>query len=288
MRSASTAAWTHEQVLGDLPVLAPLDVLAFAAACSERIRLGCAVLISSLHSPVHLAKSLGSLDQLSAGRLEIGLAGGGGFRAFGAFGVDPSTFIARFNEGLDVMRRLWTEERVDLAGRFVQLQDAAMEPKPVQQPAPPVWFGGSHPAALAHAVASADGFFGAGSQSTAQFAAQVAVVRDRLAATGRDPASFRIAKRVYITVDDDADRARAAMSSSLHGLYDYFGLPDLTHVAVSGPPAAVAAGLRDVAAAGAELILLNPLHDVEVQMERLAAEVVPLFSDAAGPARASV
>ena len=82
-----------------LPVLAPLEVLAFAAACTERIRLGCAVLISSLHSPVHLAKSLGSLDQLSAGGWSR-LGGGGGFRVFAAFGVDPSTFIARFNEGL--------------------------------------------------------------------------------------------------------------------------------------------------------------------------------------------
>jgi probable F420-dependent oxidoreductase len=269
------SGWTQEQVLGDNPDLGPLETLAYAAACTRRMRLGCAVLVSTLHSPVHLAKSLASLDQLSGGRLEVGVGTGGGYRMFAAFGVDPSSFVARFNEGLALMRALWTEERVDHDGRFWQLSGAAMEPKPVQRPGPPVWFGGSHPNALHRAVARADGFFGAGSQTTAQFAEQVGVVRTALADAGRDPASFRIAKRVYLTVDDDPDRARQRMSDALHRVYSFFGARDLTPVSVTGPPDAVAAGLREVEAAGAELILLNPLFDAGEQMERLVAEVLP-------------
>ena len=61
------------------PTLGPLEVLAYAAACTSRMRLGCAVLVSTLYSPVHLAKSLASLDQLSGGRLEVGLGTGGGY-----------------------------------------------------------------------------------------------------------------------------------------------------------------------------------------------------------------
>src|SRR6185312_11384251 len=113
-----------------------------------------------------LAKSISTVDQLCGGRLEIGLAGGGGFRAFEAFGVDKGTFIARFNEGLGVMRRLWTDGRADFDGRFWQLHGVAMEPRPVQAGGPPIWFGGAHPDALRRAVARADGFFGAGSQTT--------------------------------------------------------------------------------------------------------------------------
>jgi hypothetical protein len=78
-----------------------------------------------------------------------------------------------------------------------------------------------------------------------------------------------------IAVNDDAERAREGMTAALDRLYGFFGLGDLTPVSVSGPPAACARGLRDVADAGAELILLNPLFDEAEQMERLATEVVP-------------
>jgi probable F420-dependent oxidoreductase len=268
-------AWTQEQVLGRIPHLGPVETLTYAAACTTRLRLGCAVFITSLHSPVHLAKSLSTLDQLSRGRLEVGVGTGGRNRMFGAFGVDPGSYVARFNEGLRVMRALWTEPEVSFSGRFWRLDGAAMEPKPYQKPGPPVWFGGSHPAALARAVRHGDGFFGAGSSTTGQFTKQVQIVRAELADQGRDPDTFPVAKRVYIAVDDDAGRARQRMRAALDRLYGAFGLGDMTPVAVFGPPGTCARGLRDVAAAGAGLMLLNPLFDDAEQMERLAAEVVP-------------
>jgi len=271
-------AWTQEQVLGRIPHLGPVETLTFAAACTERMRLGCAVFITSLHSPVHLAKSLSTLDQISRGRLEVGVGTGGRNRMFSAFAVDPETFVARFDEGLRLMRALWTEPRVDFTGRFWQLDGAAMEPKPFQKPGPPVWFGASAPAALRRAVRHGDGFFGAGSQTTAQFAQQVQIVRDELARQHRDPAGFSLAKRVYIAVDDDPGRARDRMAAALDRLYGFFGLRDMTPVSVLGPPGACARGLRDVATAGAELILVNPLFDDEEQMERLSGEVIPRLS----------
>ncbi len=269
------SGWTQEQVLGDFPDLAPMETLAYAAACTTRLRLGCAVLVSSLHSPLHLALSIASVDQLSGGRLEVGIGTGGGYRPFEAFGVDRTSYVARFNEGLALMRRMWTEERVDFDGRFWQLTDAAMEPKPVQPGGPPIWFGGAHPAAVRRAVAHADGFFGAGSQTTAAFAAQVEVARRALDAAGRDPATFRIAKRVYLTVDDDADRARRRMGDGLRRVYSNFGLGDLTPVSVTGPVEAVVAGLQEVIDAGADLVMVNTLFDDTEQMERIAAEVLP-------------
>jgi probable F420-dependent oxidoreductase len=268
-------AWTQEQVLGRVPHLGPMETLSYAAACTERIRLGCAVLITTLHSPVHLAKSVSTLDQISLGRLDVGIGTGGGRRMFSAFGVDGASFVARFTEGLDLMRALWTEPEVNFKGRFWQLEGAAMEPKPYQKPAPPVWFGGSHPAALRRAVRLGDGFFGAGSSTTAQFAEQVGVVREELARQDRDPAGFPIAKRVYIAVDDDAGRAHDRMAAALDRLYGFFRLGDMTPVSVFGTPSDCVAGLQQVADAGAEMIQLNPLFDDAEQMERLAAEVMP-------------
>ena len=197
---------------------------------------------------------------------------------FSAFSVDPATLVARFNEGLQLIKALWTERRVNFEGRFWKLHDAAMEPKPFQKPHPPIWFGGSHPAAVRRAVQYADGFFGAGSQTTAQFADQVKILREALAQSGRPATGFQIAKRVYIAVDDDADRARQRISAALKRLYGYFGMPDMVSVAVFGPPDACITGLGEVAEAGAELIQFNPLFDEDEQMERLAAEVMPGFS----------
>jgi alkanesulfonate monooxygenase SsuD/methylene tetrahydromethanopterin reductase-like flavin-dependent oxidoreductase (luciferase family) len=123
------------------------------------------------------------------------------------------------------------------------------------------------------AVRHGDGFFGAGSATTAQFVEQVKVLRTALAETGRDGDGFRIAKRVYIAVDDNADRARQRMTAALSALYR--NPNDLSAVAVYGPPSDCVRGLREVADAGAEMVLFTPLFDDTEQMERLAAEVVP-------------
>lgn len=268
------SAWTQEQILGTIPHLSPTELLTYAAACNERLRLGCAVFVTPLRNPVHLAKSLATLDQLSRGRLEVGIGTGGRNRPFGAFEVAPGTVVARFTEGLRLMRELWTQERVSFEGRFWELADEGMQPKPFQKPGPPIWFGGSAPPAVRRAARLADGFFGAGSTTTAAFAEQVRLVRAELTVQGRDAGTFGIAKRVYIAVDDDAERARDRLADALVGLYGEFGRR-LLPVVVSGTPGDCVAGLREVAAAGAELILVNPLFDDREQMERLAADVLP-------------
>jgi len=269
-------AWTQEQILGSKPVISPLELMAYAAACTERIRLGCAVFVTPLRNPVHLAKSVISLDQLSGGRIDVGVGTGGKFRPFAAFDSGPEHLVTRFTEGLDLMKRLWTEPSVTFDGQFWQLKDAAMEPKPVQRPHPPVWFGANHPNAVRRAVRLGDGFIGAGSSTTARFVDQVTIAREAMVELGRP--DFKIAKRVYLAVDDNADRAKARIGEALGQLYSGFNLGDMTSVAVYGTPDDVVRGLREVRDAGAEWILLNPMFDEHEQMERLAAEVIPQLS----------
>jgi probable F420-dependent oxidoreductase len=268
------SAWAQEQVLGPRCQLAPVEAMTFAAACTERLRLGCVVFVSTLYSPVHLARSLSTLDQLSRGRIEIGVGTGGKARPFAAFGVDPQRYVARFSEGLALMKALWTEPLVTFDGEFWQLQDAAMEPKPFQKPYPPIWIGAGGAPALRRAVRVGDGFFGAGSAPTAAFADQVAIVRQALADSGRPAADFRIAKRVYIALDENAGRARERMNAALEGLYGR-RVASLEAAAVVGTTADCLTELRAVVAAGAELILFTPLFDQAEHAERLAAEVIP-------------
>jgi probable F420-dependent oxidoreductase len=268
------SAWTQEQVLGSGPQLGAIETMTYAAACTQRLRLGCAVLVSTLHTPVHLAKSLSSLDQLSQGRLEVGVGTGGGGRPFAAFGMDPDRYVARFSEGVALMKALWTEPRVTFDGEFWQLKDAAMEPKPAQKPYPPLWLGGSSPAALRRAVRIGTGFFGAGSTPTARFAGQVETVRAALAESGRPADEFPVAKRVYVAVEADAGRARQRVNDALERIYGR-RVPAIEAAAIAGTPADCVRELREVAAAGAELILFSALYDQAEHAERIAVEIIP-------------
>ncbi len=270
--------WVLEQIVGEAPLLAPLELLAYCAACTDRLRLGVAVLVTSLHDPLQLASAATAVDRLSHGRLDIGVAPGGGSRSFAAFGVEKDTYISYFTEGLELMKAAWSDEpRVTFHGRFRDVDDLPIQPKPVQRPHPPIWFGGLAPKALARAVRHGDSFLGAGSSTTEAFAGAVSVVRRELDEQHKDPTHFTIGKRVYLMVDDDAVRARERVLAGLRRIYGE--MPGIDSVSVSGTPDDVARGLGEVIDAGAEMLLLNPVGpDVtenREQMERLAAEVIP-------------
>jgi alkanesulfonate monooxygenase SsuD/methylene tetrahydromethanopterin reductase-like flavin-dependent oxidoreductase (luciferase family) len=270
--------WVLEQTIGAAPLLAPLELLAYCAACTERMRLGVAVLVSSLHDPLQLASAITAVDRLSHGRLDVGVAPGGGRRQFAAFGVDPDTFISYFTEGLQLMKAAWSDEpRVTFHGRFRDVDNLPIQPKPVQRPHPPIWFGGLAPKALARAVRHGDSFLGAGSSTTEAFAGAAQLVRHELAEQNKDPAHFTIGKRVYLMIDDDAERARERVLAGLHRIYG--DMPGVDAVPVSGSPNDVIRGLREVIYAGAQMLMLNPVGtdaaENQEQMERLATEVIP-------------
>lgn len=272
-------AWAQEMPLSAAPQLAPLEAMTYAAACTSSLRLGCTVFVTTLHSPVHLAKDLASLDQISGGRVEVGVGSGGPRRPFAAFGMSADRYVARFTEGIRLMKALWTEPSVTFDGDFWQLKDAAMEPKPYQKPHPRLWFGGSAEAAVRRGVRLCDGFFGAGSSPTEAFASQVSVARGALAGLGRragfGPGEFPVAKRVYIGIDPaDARRARQRMNDALARMYGQ-RVPAIESAAVAGTLPDCVAAVRAVIDAGAELVLFTPLFEVPEHMERIATDLIP-------------
>ena len=267
------SAWVVEHTFGAMPALAPIELLTYAAAMTERLRLGAAVLLTALRTPVQTAKSLATLDQLSGGRLIVGVGLGGNPKVYPAFGLTAERRAARFAEGLRVMKRLWTEPQVTLDGEFYQLENVSVQPRPLQTPHPPLWFGGHHELALRRAVELGDGFIGAGSASTATFAEQMKVLRSILAERGRDPASFPIGKRVYLAIDRDRARAGKRLAEWFGAFY---GRPALAEeVSVWGDVDTCVEGLRAVAAAGSGFLMLNPVFDEAEQLERIAADLAP-------------
>jgi probable F420-dependent oxidoreductase len=267
------SAWVVERVLGAIHALEAVTMLTYAAAVTGRMKLGSAVFLTALRSPVHLAKSLATLDQLSGGRLIVGVGLGGDPKIYPAYGLSAEHRAARFAEGIELMKRLWTEPRVTFNGQFFKLDQAAMEPKPMQRPHPPLWFGAHHANALRRAVALGSGFIGAGSSSTRQFIDEVQRLEGMLAEARRDPATFPISKRVYLAIDRDRDRAGKRLAEWFAAFY---GRPQMAEeVSVFGGPQQVIDGLAEVVRGGAESLLLNPVFDEREHLELLASEIIP-------------
>ena len=257
--------WVQESIIGRQRQLDSIELLTFAAACTTRILLGAAVLLLPLRSPVPLAKTLVSLDQLSGGRLTLALGLGRAGPTDAAFGIEPDSRLGRFNEALRILKALWTQDSVTLEGKYWRLNKVAMEPKPVQKPHPPLWFGVHHPNALRRTARHADGFIGAGGTSTEQFADEVRQLRRLLPEAGRDPFS----KRVYIAVDSDRERAGRRLAEHLGGYGGH------ERIAVWGRVDECVGRLREVVAAGADMVLLTPLFDEWEQLEIFASEIRP-------------
>jgi probable F420-dependent oxidoreductase len=267
--------WVQEQAVlrQAASAIEGITMLSFAAALTQRIRLGMAVFLINLRNPIQLAKSLASLDQLSRGRLIAGVGMGAVTRLYQAYGLSPDKRVARFNEALTLIKKSWTEENFNFEGQFWQLKNATLVPKPFQKPHPPIWFGGNVPAAVKRAAFHSSGFIGAGSSSTEAFTEQVKILKEALAEAHKDPQEFTVGKRVYIAVDRDRGRAAKRLEEWFGA---YYGAADLAEkVSVCGAPEECAEQLGKITAAGARVINLNPVYDMMEQMEILAGEVVP-------------
>jgi probable F420-dependent oxidoreductase len=261
--------WGLEGLTGRAATLEPLHLLTYVAGITSRIRLGVSVLVMPRHNPVQLAKRISTIDQLSGGRLTMGIGVGGSFTRNPALGVPEDRAARRVTEGLAVMKALWTEPAATYEGQLWQLKETAMEPKPMQRPHPPVWFGGSHPDALRRAARLGDGWMGQGGGATLnEFRGYVALLKNELEAADRDPSAFPLSKRLYIAVDDNEARARERMRTFFGGYYNNADNAD--RVAVWGSPAHCAEQIEEYVEAGATHMLLNQVFDHMEHLESLA------------------
>jgi probable F420-dependent oxidoreductase len=265
--------WVQEQIISDTPILEPVAMLTYAAALTSRLRLGSSVLLTVIRNPVQLAKSLATLDQLSQGRLIVGVGVGGPHVPEAVFGVPSENRGRRFVEGIRVMKALWTQPRATVTGDFWRFENVPMEPKPVQAPHPPLWFGARDAVALRRAVRHGDGWMGAGSSSSADFVQQVAMLRRCLDEAKRDPATFAISKGVYIAVDDNRERAERRLREWFALRYKNAEMG--SRVSVCGSRAECIDRLGELVRAGAKHLLLNPVFDELAHLELLAQAVIP-------------
>ena len=265
--------WVAEQILGQTPTPEPVSYLSYLAALTSRIRLGSAVIVATTRNPVLLAKQLGTLDVLSEGRLIVGTALGGRPNTYALLGAPQNRRARHFTESIGVMKALWTQEKASFQGEFWSFEGLSMTPRPVQKPHPPLWFGGRHPAGLRRTARLADGWMGAGSTTTTQFIEHAQILKQALRDRGRDPEAFPISKRVYVAIDDDADRAERRLREWFGAWYGNAEMA--SRMSVWGSVQQVVDGLMDIVEGGAGMLMLNPVFDYIEQLEQLADEVIP-------------
>jgi probable F420-dependent oxidoreductase len=264
--------WVTENTLDHVTCFDPVVLLTWAAAATSKIRLGCSVVVLQIHSPLMVAHQWACLDYVSGGRAILGV-GIGRDHHYRQFEVSQEGRVSRFREELDIIRALWTEETVTYHGRFYNLDNETMAPKPVQKPHLPVWMGVGHPDAVRRAARLADGWMGSGGSRIADFAASVPILRAALEERGRDPIAYPTSKRIFMAVDE---RPEAARRELLRWFTDvYRNPPGVDLCGIHGTPEQVRERLEEVVAMGANHLLLNPVSNHAEQVEALA-EVVGL------------
>ncbi|HEX4108875.1 MAG TPA: LLM class flavin-dependent oxidoreductase [Solirubrobacteraceae bacterium] len=260
-----------EHLFMRVPIQHSLTALAVAAGATERVRLISSVTLLPLCPAAVIAKIATTVDVASGGRLELGLGLGGEFPAeFSAVGAKVSERGARADEGLAVLRALFTGERVDFEGRWATLEGVRLQPPPAQPGGPRLWLAGRKGAALRRVARYGDVWLPY-MVTPEMFADGLATVRE---AAGRPVTG---AVMVFINVDRDGDRARTEAAAFTSNTY---GQPPsvFERYVVGGTPEECVAQIKAYEDAGAEWVLLSVAApaDRRAHVTRLAtAEVLP-------------
>ncbi len=254
------------------PFLDAWTTLPALAAVTESIRLGVLVSPVGFRNPTILARQAATLDVISGGRLEFGF-GAGGFRPeYEQYGVDfpplPSARIAEMEEALHLIIALWTQPTTTFQGEHFRAHAAVLEPKPIQQPHPPILIGGVGEKLILRAIArfgAACNLFG----PPEEFRRVRQVLRDHCETVGRDEATIR--KTTYDLV------LCAPTEAAVREKADRLGLVRETWKTLVGTPAV----LRDLVAAyadeGADELLIEFFRNDPESYELFVGEVMPSF-----------
>lgn len=188
----------------EAPWLEPLTTLAAIAGRTRDVRLFTGILIAPLRPPALLAKMAATLDQLSNGRLDLGVGTGWLAKEYEAAGLDFGARGRLLDDALGICQALWSGQPTSWSSPHLSFDDVTCSPTPVQPGGVPFWVGGElHPRNVARIVRFASGWIPSPPTGREQAAAGAATLREALTAAGRDPAGFRVRMSLPVVRDDD-------------------------------------------------------------------------------------
>ena len=249
--------------LGNKPYYHSLGMLSFIAARTKNIALGTSVVVLPFRHPADQAKFAATIDQLSGGRLILGIGTGALEAEFEALNIPFRERGAITNESMQVMKTLWTQERASFHGRYWNFDDIMFSPKPLQKPHVPLWVAGMSPAAYRRTGTLGDGWHATGIPLE-DFIAGRDEIRRIAKEAGRDPAQITMSMRINVSYGTKFT-TETERRSVLDG-------DDLD---------AMIAAIAEWRAAGVEHLILAPattdMAQLSVEAERIAKAVLPRF-----------
>ncbi|MGB7948331.1 MAG: LLM class flavin-dependent oxidoreductase [Candidatus Binatia bacterium] len=264
--------WTIDRIAYDN--LEPLTILAAAAGATRKIRLGTSVLLPALRSPALLAKTVATLDFISSGRLTIGVGFGSRENDFTAVEVPFEARGSRAVECLQLMKRLWTEENVTHKGRFFNVQNLSLGPKPIQKPIP-IFTGGSAEVSLKRAGTWANGFI-CGSSAIPEFPTTWQKIAQYARAAGRDPKEIEKAGLTFMVINDDNTKAVKILEDYVMRYYGRLR-GDVASTSLVGSTAVVAERIEAFLSKGLDTLIIGLADPDPRQLDRFGEKVLPLI-----------
>ena len=262
--------WTIDRVAYDN--LEPLTLLAAAAGATQRIRLGTSVLLGNLRHPSHLAKIVATLDFISNGRMTLGLGFGSRESDYKAVEVPFDKRGSRAAEQVNLIKRLWTEENVTHTGKFFNVENLTIGPRPIQKPIP-VWTGGSAEVALKRAGIWADGYI-CGSSAIPEFAQTWEKVAGYARAAGRNPDDIEKAGLTFMAVDDDHGRAVKTIENYMTRYYGKVRA-EVASTSLVGSPGAIADRIRSFLSQGLDTLIIGVADPDPRQLDLFGNRILP-------------
>jgi alkanesulfonate monooxygenase SsuD/methylene tetrahydromethanopterin reductase-like flavin-dependent oxidoreductase (luciferase family) len=195
---------------------APLHAATAIAARTERIRVGTFVVLLPFYDPIRLAEDVSFIDNLSKGRFDLGVGQGYRVEEFEGFGFPRKERSARLAEGIELVRRLWTEDRVTFEGRFRSVRDLHLQPEVFQKPHPPIWIGARTEKAVERAAR--EGYH----LHLTLGPNHVPFYRERLKHHGRDPKAFSTSIIQFVYLAPTADEAWDDIQEQTHWMMKYY------------------------------------------------------------------
>jgi alkanesulfonate monooxygenase SsuD/methylene tetrahydromethanopterin reductase-like flavin-dependent oxidoreductase (luciferase family) len=206
-----------------------LFLLQQAAAAAEGLWIGTNLILLPLHNPIELAETAAFMDVVTGGKFMLGVGLGYRPEEFAVYGIPMSERVSRLVEGVDIVRRLWSEDRVTHLGRHWQFHDASIRPRPLQSPRPPILIGGQVETAIARAARIADGWLAVPVPRLGELAKQVSLFASTRAAAGLPPARH-ICRLIEVSCARDEDQAFRRVAPYLlekYASYATWGLQDV-------------------------------------------------------------
>ena len=269
--------WLSDHIVTRNPTLDITCMFAMIAARTRRLKMGPSVLTLPARHPVHVAKTYASLDYISGGRMIMAVGSGSDVRDLAASGVPPAERGKRLDEGITILRKLWTESHVTHHGQFYSFDDVTIEPKP-RKGSLDIWIGGKSDAILKRVVRLGDGWFPA-LTSPAEFKRDM----DKIMAFGEEYGRTMNPREAGVLLLTHVSNDRAAAWRTVEPMLRGLPMPveDVAARCVVGTPAECVEKLQSFVEAGCVKFVLRPAcppAEVMSQIELYGREILPHFN----------